>query len=190
MRDIATLRRGEFAVAAITALVVVFVGVEQGIVLAMVLSIIEHLYHSYSPRDLLMARDPKGEVTLQPLASEVELQPGLLVYRFGATLYYANTSRFTEELVKLLEEATVKVRWLGLSGSAISDVDYQGGAVLAQVVDEFKDRGVTVALFDLSPAVRSQLDAFGLIAKVGSDKVFESLAALEAAYAASAPPAS
>ncbi len=69
-------------------------------------------------------------------------------------------------------------------------MDYQGGAALAQLVDEFKDRGVTVALVDLAPAVRSQLDAFGVTAKVGPDKVFESLSALETAYAASPPPAS
>lgn len=190
MRDIATLRRGEFWVAAVTAIVVVFVGVEQGIIVAMVLSVIEHLSHSYKPLDLLFSRDPSGAVALKPIESSVELAPGLLVYRFGSGLYYANSSRFTEEIMDIIEGEQVAVRWLGLSGSAIADVDYQGGATLAQLVDELKDRGVTVALVDLTPNVRSQLDAFGLTAKVGADKVFDSLGALEAAYAAGAPNAS
>ena len=54
MTDIYRLRKGEFAVAAVTAAIVVVVGVEQGIVLAMVLSIVEHIYHSYKPYDTLI----------------------------------------------------------------------------------------------------------------------------------------
>ncbi len=54
MKDIYRLRKGEFAVAAITAAVVVVVGVEQGILLAMALSIVEHIYHSYRPYDTLI----------------------------------------------------------------------------------------------------------------------------------------
>ena len=51
MSDIYRLRHGEFAVAAITAATVVIVGVEQGIILAIALSIVEHIYHSYRPYD-------------------------------------------------------------------------------------------------------------------------------------------
>ena len=54
MRRIFRLSRAEFIVAAITAIVVVFVGVEQGIGLAIVLSIIDHLRHSYRPFDAVM----------------------------------------------------------------------------------------------------------------------------------------
>ena len=62
MRKIASLRPGEFVVAAITAAVVVIVGVEQGIILAMLLSIIEHVDHSYHPRDRLLSIDDAGHV--------------------------------------------------------------------------------------------------------------------------------
>jgi MFS superfamily sulfate permease-like transporter len=92
------LRRGEFVVAAITAFVVVVIGVEQGIVLALLLSIFEHIQHSYHPHDTKLAFDEDGQVTEQPLEAKVEIEPGLVVYRFGANLYYANASRFAEEI--------------------------------------------------------------------------------------------
>ena len=47
-------RRDEFAIAAMTAVVVVAVGVEQAIVLAIVLSIIDHLRRSYHPNDTVV----------------------------------------------------------------------------------------------------------------------------------------
>jgi MFS superfamily sulfate permease-like transporter len=73
MAAIARVRPGEFAVAFITAVTVVVVGVEQGIILAMALSIIEHIYHSYRPYDTLVGRSPDGEVALTPLADRTEL---------------------------------------------------------------------------------------------------------------------
>ena len=92
MADIYRLRKGEFAVAAITAAVVVVVGVEQGIILAMALSIVEHIYHSYRPYDTLLRRDrATGAIETRAARRDAKQSaPGLAVYRFGASLYYAN----------------------------------------------------------------------------------------------------
>src|SRR6266566_2314530 len=60
MRRIFRLSKVEFIVAAITSIVVVTVGVEQGILLAIVLSIIDHLRHSYKPFDAVMVPTPSG----------------------------------------------------------------------------------------------------------------------------------
>ena len=126
MADIARLRPGEFVVALITAAVVVVVGVEQGIILAMALSVIEHIDHSYHPYDALLARTPKGHLAVAPLEQRTQAAPGLAIYRFGAGLYYANASRFTEEILELAEGADPPLRWLAVSGAAIGDIDFSG----------------------------------------------------------------
>ena len=112
MADVARLRRGEFAVATATAATVVIVGVEQGIILAMALSIVEHVYHSYKPSDHVLGIGADGFPTEAPVGSGGQIAPGLAVYRFGASLYYANTARFTEEVVQLAEDAAPPLRWL------------------------------------------------------------------------------
>ena len=76
MRDIFKLRFGEFVVAAITAFTVVVVGVEQGIIVAMALSVIEHISHSYKPFDNLLKWDSSGSRELVPLASNAQAEPG------------------------------------------------------------------------------------------------------------------
>ena len=55
MSDILRVRPDEFVVAALTAATVVIVGVEQGIILAIVLSIVVHIQHSYHPYDRLLS---------------------------------------------------------------------------------------------------------------------------------------
>ena len=54
LRELWRLRRDELAVAALTAVVVVLIGVEQGIALAVALSVLDFVRHAYRPRDTVM----------------------------------------------------------------------------------------------------------------------------------------
>ncbi len=189
MADIYRLRKGEFAVAAITAATVVIVGVEQGIILAMALSIVVHIYHSYRPHDTLLRRDDDGSIHTAALADGTQLLPGLAAYRFGANLYYANASRFTEEIMDLVEAADPPLRWLALVGSAVGDVDYSGADSMRQVREELERKNVTLVLVDVSPEVRSQVDAYGLTEPIGEGNIYPSIRELEAAYRRLGPPA-
>ena len=76
MSDILRLRKGEFAVAVVTTLTVVVVGIEQGIILAIALSIVEHVYHSYKPSDQLLTWDLTACRARRPVESGTELPPG------------------------------------------------------------------------------------------------------------------
>jgi sulfate permease, SulP family len=185
MAAIARVRPGEFAVALITAATVVVVGVEQGIILAMALSVIEHIYHSYRPYDTILALTPDGTPGLTPLAGRAEAAPGLVIYRFGSGLYYANASRFTEEIMDIVEGADPPLRWLGVSGSSIGDIDYSGADTIRQVKEELARTGVSFAICDLDPKVRGQLDAYGLTEMIGVHLIFGTVVDLLKAYRAS-----
>ena len=182
MAAIARLRPGEFAVALVTAVTVVLIGVEQGILLAMALSIVEHIYHSYRPYDTLLSMTADGMPGLAPLADRTQAAPGLAIYRFGSGLYYANGSRFSAEIRDVVEGADPPLRWLGVSGASIGDIDYSGADTLRQVRAELARTGVTFAMCDLNPQVRDQVDAYGLTAMIGADRVFETSHALLLAY--------
>ena len=182
MAAIARLRPGEFAVALVMAVTVVLIGVEQGIVLAMALSIVEHIYHSYRPYDTLLSMTADGMPGLAPLADRTQAAPGLAIYRFGSGLYYANGSRFSAEIRDVVEGADPPLRWLGVSGASIGDIDYSGADTLRQVRAELTRAGVTFAMCDLNSKVRHQVDAYGLTATIGVDRVFETSHALLLAY--------
>lgn len=172
---IARLRPGELAVALATAVTVVVVGVEQGIFLAMALSVVEHLYHTYRPYDAILSLDADGRIHYWPTTAPVEAAPGLVVYRFGAALYYANASRFTEEAFALFELADPQLRWLCLAAGAVGDVDYTGAEAIRQLHGELARADVALLACDLSPHVRAQFDVYGLTSLLGADNLFDDL---------------
>ena len=182
MADVFRLRPGEFVVAFVTAATVVVVGVEQGIILAMALSVIEHIYHSYRPFDRLLTLGPDGHATFATLDSRAQAAPGLVIYRFGASLYYANATRFTEEAMALVEDADPPVRWLCVDASTIADIDYSGSDTLRAVQEELAKKTVTLVIAEADDKVRRQLDAYGLTERIGVSNIYDSLAGVLAAY--------
>jgi len=169
MLGVARVRGGEFVVAALTAATVVIVGIEQAIILAIVLSMVEHLSHGYRPFDTTIAISPEGRLEAMPVTSGKVIQaaPGLVIYRFGASLYYANSARFTEDALAILDQADPKVEWFCLSGAAIGDVDYSGAGAIRQIVAEVKRRGATFVVCELEPGVADLPTRYGLQAEIG-----------------------
>jgi MFS superfamily sulfate permease-like transporter len=150
----------------------------------MALSIIEHIYHSYRPHDTLVVSDGKGSGLPSPLASGAQWAPGVLVYHFGAPLYYANASRFTEEIVDALESATTPVRVLVIDAEAMTDIDYSGADSLRQIHEELGRKGATLHIGELADNVRKLLDAYGLTDRIGAGNLHPTTrAAIEAATA-------
>ena len=169
MLGVARVRGGEFVVAALTAATVVIVGIEQAIILAIVLSMVEHLSHGYRPFDTTIAISPEGRLEAMPVSSGKVIQaaPGLVIYRFGASLYYANSARFTEDALAILDQADPKVEWFCLSGAAIGDVDYSGAGAIRQIVAEVKRRGATFVVCELEPGVADLPTRYGLQVEIG-----------------------
>ena len=181
LRDIWRLERDEFWIAAVTAVVVVVVGVEQGIILAIVLSVLLHVRRHYLPHDAVIGWDSRGEITETTPAPGVWSEPGLIIYRFGVGLFYANASRFSEEVNELVT-VPHPPRWFVLHADAIDDIDYTGGKTPLDVADELIQRDIVLAIADTDPDVLRELERFGVTAKIGEAHVFESLADARAAF--------
>jgi MFS superfamily sulfate permease-like transporter len=182
MEGIYRLRRDEFVVAAITAAVVVVVGVEQGIILAIILSVVVVLMHVYKPHDRVVSFTPDGKLSLAPVSQPVQAAPGLVIYAFGAELFYANASRFSEEIMEIVEAADPPLKWLAIDAAAMGDLDFSGADSVRQVADEMGRRNAKLAICALDPAVKALFDAYGLTEKIGAAYFFETSGDLVAAY--------
>ena len=182
MQGIARVRGGEFVVATLTAATVVVVGIEQAIILAIGLSLVEHLSHAYRPLDttIVVGQDGRLKTTAVKGGTVSQAAPGLVIYRFGAGLYYANATRFTEEVLAILDEADPKVEWFCLSAASIGDIDYSGAGAIRQVSSEVKKHGATFVICDLEPAVADLQGRYGLEAEIGG--IYPSIEDVIAAY--------
>ncbi|HEY6406455.1 MAG TPA: SulP family inorganic anion transporter [Ktedonobacteraceae bacterium] len=176
------LSQSEFVVAALTALVVVIVGVEQGIILAIVLSLIDHLRHSYSPFDAVLVPTPSGHWKATAVEQYQEAAPGLAVYHFGAGLYYANAVRFSEEILGFVEGAQPQIKWLDLDVSAISNIDISGADTAREVYEALQKRDVTLVLSGVTERTRKELDRYGLTKLIGEERFYDGAPEVLEAY--------
>jgi SulP family sulfate permease len=184
MRRILACRRLEFAIALLTAAAVVVLGVEEGIVLAVVASVIDHLRHSYHPLNSVLVKSPAGHWQPAPVLPGARTEEGLVVYRFGTSLYYANASMLLDDVAALAAQGS-PLRWLVLDGAAIGDVDYTAAAVLTRVIEHLRKRHIRLAVSTVHGPVREQLDRYGIGAALGPGAYYDTPGeVLEAFHAA------
>jgi MFS superfamily sulfate permease-like transporter len=127
------------------------IGVEQGILLAIALSLLRHVRHSYRPHTMLLAPDTAGRWVPKDVLPGMQTEPGLIVYRFGADLFYANEVRFVDEVERLVEQAPAPVRHLVVDASAITAIDYSAARAVRDLMKTLTARGVTVVFGRVSP---------------------------------------
>ncbi|RAR61205.1 high affinity sulfate transporter 1 [Paraburkholderia unamae] len=160
MIELFRMQKDEFVVALLTVCVVVFVDVMHGILAAIVMSLIAHARNSYHLRTRVLTRSPAGHWVAHRVEPNVLAAPGIVVYRFEADLFYANTGRFSEEVLKLVNEASPPLRWVVLDASEINNVDYTACKALLQLGGELDRRGVGIAIVALPSGVRHELERY------------------------------
>ncbi len=179
MRDMRAESPGEFTLALVTAGAVVLIGVEQGIMLAIALSLLRHVRHSYSPHTtvLMPSSDPTaaGIWVAVPAKPGVETAPGLILYRFGADLFFANDGRFADEVRALVQNAPTPVRWFVVDAGAITDLDYSAARSVLDLCAEMKQRGVKLVFGRVSAYLRADMDRHGITEVIGTEHIFTKL---------------
>jgi sulfate permease, SulP family len=175
LRNIRRESPGEFYLAVVTAAAVVAIGVEQGILLAIALSILRHVRHSYRPHALLLGPDFSGRWVPGLATPGKETEPGLIVYRFGSDLFFANAKRFADQVRALVDGAPTPVRWFVIDASAITDIDYSAAQSICDFIDELKRRGVQIVFARVSPYLRSDMDRHHITDAVSTEWIFATL---------------
>ena len=184
MRRILACRKHEFGVALLTTAAVVALGVEYGIALAVVASIVDHLRHSYSPLNSVLVKSPAGHWHAAPVGPGARTEEGLVIYRFGTSLYYANAAKLVEDVATLVGHGG-PLRWLVIDCVAIGDVDYTASVALVKLVEHVHQRHVRLVLSSVLGPVRQQLDRYGISAALGADAYYDTPGeAFEAFHAA------
>jgi len=181
----------EFFVAIATAATVVFVGVKEGILLALVLSLLQHVRHSYQPHTAVVLHDVRDHWRLVPAEPGRMIEPGLVMFWFGSDLFYANASLFTEKVRQLVDESSSPVRWLVVDASAITGIDFSAGSAVVELQQDLAKRGVVLGIARFNRRDHAEFDQLGLGAVIGENHIFasrrECIAAYQAAFGGRCP---
>ena len=172
----------EFLVALVTAATVVFAGVEQGIILAVVLSLLQHVRRSYRPHTGVVTQDQVDHWRVQDTIPGGMIVPGMIMYWFGSDLFYANAGFFAQQVRKLLDDSPTPVRWFVIDCSSITNLDFTAGRALMDLRQDLTKAGVVLALSRLQLRPHGHLERMGLVDLIGANRIFDSRHACIEAY--------
>lgn len=184
LQDIQRESPVEFALALFTAAIVVLVGVEQAIILAMVLSLLHVFNHSYHPQTGVMLMSSGDIWETRPPIPGTSSRPGLLIYRFGAALFYANAGQFANEVRELSGTASPPVRWVIVEAEAITNIDYSAARMIREVLAQFEQRGIFFGLVHVASTLHADLTRHRIADLIGEDHIFPHMHNMLAAFSA------
>jgi high affinity sulfate transporter 1 len=182
-RRLAAFRRSEVLLAVAALAGVLVFDILYGVLLAVGLSVAEMLHRVARPHDAVQGFVPglagMHDVDDYPQATT---EPGLLVYRYDSPLFFANAEDFRRRALAAVAEQPVPVAWFVLNVEANVEVDSTGLGALDDLRAELAGRGIVVALARVKQDLFAALDAYGLVAAIGPDRIFPTLPTAVAAY--------
>jgi SulP family sulfate permease len=189
LREVYSFRRTTFAVAIATLAAVVWFGVERGIFVAIALSVLDHLQQEFHPKDVVLTLN-NGGWKAERANPGLESQPGLVVYRFEAPLFFANADHFAQRVREVVKAAPHPVKWVVFDMVSTADIDYTGGLTFAATLRWLQQQDVTIVLSGADDLMQT-LTRTGILDMVGSTRRFASaLDAIEAFRRSQGPPLS
>jgi SulP family sulfate permease len=182
LRELWHMRRSEFWIAAACLLSVLALGPLRAVMIAFLLSLIDLIRRASRPETSALVEAPDGSHFAPAAAGDAISPSGLVIYRFGAPLYFANATLFLEEIEQLLARATTPVRWFVLDAEAMVDVDTTGAEVLRQAITMLGERDVTFAVSRAGRSFRSWLEKYELMELIDSRRLYPTNRHVAAAF--------
>ena len=173
LKDIYQKMPSEFILAVITAATVVIVSVIWGIILAIVISMLWHLSHSYRPNNSFLTRDKNGKYIFAPVSPGKYTKEGLIVYRFNRDLFYANSDKLYQEAIKIVEKSSPPLKWFVLDTAGFNDIDYTSAEMLIHLHDVLADNEIKFVINIPVSTLKDQFKKMGLIDIIGEENIYE-----------------
>jgi high affinity sulfate transporter 1 len=180
-------RKSEFWIALTTCVVVFTIGVEQGIILAVVVSLLDIIRRQYEPASFVIRQKSEGDPTFIKAGPGVQSEPGLVIFRYDAEIFYANADRFVEGVQEVVDNAPDPVEWVILDASSVIDLDYSAWNSIKGLGTYLHARDIRLGLAQVDPTLRETLETYGFRKHFDEQMIFGSLdTAIDAFHASKA----
>jgi high affinity sulfate transporter 1 len=183
LRWLARVRRTDFAAAVIAMLGVILIGVLEGLLIAIGVSLAVFIWKRWRPHTAVLGRvtGAKGyhDVERHP---DAYLVPSLLLFRFDSPIFFANAGFFEEQLGEAIDATPGGVRRVVVAAEPISDIDSTGAEMLVLLLDDLDARGIEFAFAELKGPVKDRLRSYGLYDRIGDEFFYSTIGVAVAAY--------
>ena len=168
--------RRDFWMLIITFLATLSIGVVEGIVIGVILSLGLLIYRSTQPHVAILGRVP-GTDYYRNLKrfEELDHRPDLLIVRFDAELYFANTEFFSDTLDQLIAEKAKTLKCFIFDAESINGIDSTAMHAIEDLLQKLQKLNIPWLWCDVKGPVRDRLEKAGLTAKIGPENFFISI---------------
>jgi len=157
-------RKSEFALAIVSILGVALVGVLEGIIIAVVLSILQFFERAWRPYHAVLGKvegvPGYHDIKHYPEARQI---PGLLIIRWDAPLFFANANLFRDLVRALIAQAETKPSWVLVTAEPVTDVDMTAADMLADLDLELNAADIHLVFAELKDPVREKIVRYSLL---------------------------
>ena len=168
------VRRSAVVLSLVATVGVIVLGVLEGILVAVVLSILLFFQRNWWPHGEVLGRVPGREGWHSDSGGDgIVGEPGVLVFRWEAPLFFANAGMFSEQVRLLVQEH--QPTWVVLQCEAITDIDVTAAAMLERLDNELNAKGVHLAFVELRTRLRELVHDYGLYKTLDRDHFYASI---------------
>ena len=182
-RRLLAFRRTELGISVATFVGVLAFDILYGLLIAIGLSVADLLVRIARAHDAIQGLVPglagMHDVDDYPNAQTI---PGLVVYRYDAPLCFANAEDFRQRALAAADREPGPLRWFVLNVEANVEVDFTALEAMDALREAIADRGAVFALARVKQDLLARLQAFGLSARIGPERLFPTLPTAVAAY--------
>jgi SulP family sulfate permease len=165
--------RTDFAMLLVTFLATLSLGIEQGIGVGVVLSLIMVIYRSTRPHYAILGNIPGTPYYRNTdRFDQLKEREDTLIFRFDADLYFANTSFFKEKLAAEIAEKGDALKNVVISAESISYVDSSAMHALEQVLEDLRNQNIRVLFSGVKGPLRDALTRAHLMEKIGNENFY------------------
>ncbi len=170
----ARLRRSSLVLSLVATAGVIFLGVLQGIVVAIVLAILLFFRRNWWPHGTVLAEVPElggwHAVSVHPEGRQVD---GIVVFRWEAPLFFANAGQFRDQVRALVRDSSPA--YVVLQCEAVTDIDVTAAEVLKDLDEELNAKGVHLAFVELRDRLADLIVRYDLDATLQAEHFYASV---------------
>lgn len=173
-RQLFAHRKEEFYLLVATFLITLTVGIKEGILLGVLISLILLVYRTSRPHMAVLGRVLGTHYfkNVVRFPEDTETYPDFLIVRFDAQLYFGNKDYFKQLLYENIALKGSELRYVILNAEAINYIDSSAVHTLRQLITELKERRITLVIAGAIGPTRDILHASGLVKDLGPEHLF------------------
>jgi SulP family sulfate permease len=160
----------------VTLLTTVSIGIKEGIIIGVILSLVMLIYKSIKPHVAVLGRVPNTYLYRNiNRFTDLEIDSNILIIRFDAQLHFANTSFFKDTLISEAAKKGANLKTLIIDGESLNSLDSSGVYAIQDILKYFNQKNVSTYFTGLKGPVRDTMHKSGIINDIGSEKCFMSI---------------